>query len=51
MEDKYAAFLAALAGLADSPTPSTRDEALLKSIADRLSEIAAAASTTIPASL
>jgi len=35
MEDKYAAFLAALAGLADAPTPSTRDEALLKAIIDR----------------
>ena len=45
MEDKYATFLAALAGLADSPVPSTRDEALLKSIVDRLSEIATAAST------
>ena len=39
MEDKNAAFLAALAGLAESPTPSTRDEALLKAIVDRLSDM------------
>ena len=45
VEDKYAAFLAALAGLADTPTPSTRDESLLKSIVDRLSSISTAAST------
>ena len=42
MEDKYATFLAALAGLAESPTPSTRDEALMKAIVDRLSDMAEA---------
>jgi len=46
MEDKYATFLAALAGLADAPIPSTRDEALLKAIVDRLATIATAASTS-----
>ena len=45
MEDKYATFLAALAGLASSPTPSTPDEALLKAIVDRLTSISTAAST------
>lgn len=42
MDDKNTAFLAALAGLADPPTPSTRDEAMLKAIVDRLAAIEAA---------
>jgi len=41
MEDKYATFLAALAGQADSPTPSTRDEALMKAIIDRNNKLSA----------
>ena len=43
MEDKHAAFLAAIAGLVSSPSPSTHDEALLKAIVDRLSTIQTAA--------
>lgn len=46
MEDKYATFLAALAGLGDTPTPSTRDEAMLAALVDRLASIAAAASAS-----
>lgn len=46
VEDKYAAFLAALAGQGDTPTPSTRDEALFKAIIDRVNAISTAASTS-----
>lgn len=45
MDDKNTAFLAALAGLGDTPIPSTRDEAMLAALVDRLAEIAEAAST------
>ena len=46
MDDKNTAFLAAIAGLGDTPIPSTRDEAMLAALVDRLASIAAAASAS-----
>ena len=44
-ENRLEAFLMAIAGIGGAPTPVTREEILLKAIADRLSAIQTEATT------